>query len=76
MDKHIYYIIIAFILIAMIPLMRHIIGFRILVLRWLKWKSMADFHERNIDRLTLIVRIIFVPIILYLFYLGYTGLTA
>jgi hypothetical protein len=76
MDKHIYYIIIAFIMVAMIPLMRQIIGFRILVLRWLKWKSMADIHERNIDRLTLIVRIIFVPIILYLFYLGYTGLTA
>ena len=73
MEKQMYYIIIAIILAAMIPLMPKIIRIRIAILRWLRFKRIADWNERHFSRLVPIVRILFVPVIIYLLYLGFRG---
>jgi len=74
MDKHIWYLIVAVVMIAFLPMVRNMIRMRIIVLRWLRWKWLADFHEHNIDRLVPIARLIMSAIAIVLIILAFGGL--
>ena len=71
MDKHIWYLIVAIVMIAFLALVRNMIRMRIIVLRWLRWKWLADFHENNIDRLVPVARIMMTAIAMILIVLAF-----
>ncbi len=69
MEDRFYYIIIAAVLMIQLPIMPKIIRIRIAILRWLRLRWFADFHERHFNRLVPIVRVILGAIIVVLVYL-------
>ncbi len=73
MTKPTLYIIVAFLIMAMVPLVPKMIALRTTVLQGLHLRSFADWHNRNARTLTLIVRGIFVAIAVVLLIIGLTG---
>lgn len=71
MDKRSWYLLVAFVLIAFLPLVRHLIRMRIIILKWMRWKWLADFNERHFDRLVLISRIILIAIAMILIIIAF-----
>ncbi len=55
-------IIVAIVLILMTPIVPNMVRLRVKFLRWIKWNSIAAWHERNIKALTLVGLIIMVVI--------------
>lgn len=70
MSERIYYLAVAIIMIVCLPLVPNLLRLRIIILRWLRLKWFADFHARHFDRFVLVVRIIMVPIIIFLIVRG------
>ncbi|MCJ7681439.1 MAG: hypothetical protein MUP70_11985 [Candidatus Aminicenantes bacterium] len=67
------YLFLAVIALIMIPVAPQIVAFRVKVLKWLGWKSMADFTEqgfRNIVKVLLISMLV-IAVILFLFGLSF-----
>ena len=73
MTKPTLYIIIAFLIMALVPLVPKMISLRTRVLYGLHLRSFANWHNRNARALTLIVRGIFVAIAVVLLITGLTG---
>ena len=66
-------IVMAFLIMALVPLVPKMISLRTRVLHGLHLRSFADWHDRNARTLTLIVRGIFVAIAVVLLVTGLTG---
>jgi hypothetical protein len=63
----------AFILIILLFVVPKLMRIRIRLLRWLRLRWFADFHERHIVGITLIARIIMVAVIIYLLARAFGG---
>jgi len=59
-------IVAALIILVMTPLVPHMIKVRIIVLRFLRLSTFANFHETYFDRLVVIVRVMLVILALAL----------
>ncbi|MHC4500989.1 MAG: hypothetical protein ACYS21_17960 [Planctomycetota bacterium] len=73
MKESVYYFIVAAVLLALIPIVPKMIAFRIRVLHFLRWKSLASWHERNFRGFVIGVRLIMVAIALTLIIVASTG---
>jgi len=60
-------------LLGLAPLVPKMLELRIRVLRFLRWNSLANWHETNFRRLVVIVRMLFVAMALTLLVLDLTG---
>ena len=58
MGLRLFFIVIAVIMIILIPIAPSMIKLRIAVFRKLKWNGLADFHEKNINQLVIVVRVV------------------
>ncbi|MBU8933975.1 MAG: hypothetical protein KOO62_08195 [candidate division Zixibacteria bacterium] len=74
MSETIYYFIIAAILVALIPIVPKFLCLRIKILRFLRWKSLADWHARHFGGLVIAVRAIMGVIAIVVLILGIKGL--
>ena len=63
----------AFLIIGLVPLVPKMIELRTMVLRWLRLRRFADWHERHARPLTLVVRVIFAAFGIVLLVAGLTG---
>ena len=73
MGLRLFFIVIAVLLIVLIPIAPRMIRLRIAVFRKLKWNGLADFHEKNIDQLVIVVRVVMALIIALLVFLILRG---
>jgi hypothetical protein len=73
MDERLTLLIIAFALVILFIVMPYIIRMRIAILRWLRWKWLADFHERHMKGIVLAVRVILVVIAIVLIVHAFGG---
>jgi hypothetical protein len=74
MEKQVYYLIIAGIITAMIPLVPQIIKFRILVLRKLHINWLANSHETHFPVWVTVIRVILGVIATLMAIVGVSGL--
>lgn len=58
MGLRVFFIVIVVIMIILIPIAPSMIRLRIAVFRKLKWNGLADFHEKNINQLVIVVRVV------------------
>jgi len=73
MELRLFLIVIAAIMIVLIPIVPKMIGLRIAVFRKLKWNGLANFHEKHLDQLVLVVRVILAIIVALLVFLILRG---
>ena len=66
MEERLFFLIVAFLMIILIPLVPRMIEFSIKVLRMLKWEGLANLYGKHFKQLVTIVRIMMAPIIIYL----------
>ena len=66
MEKRLFLLIVALLMIILIPLVPRMIEFSIKVLRMLKWEGLANLYGKHFKQLVTIVRIMMAPIIIYL----------
>jgi hypothetical protein len=45
---------------ALLPIVPQMVEFRIRVLHWIGWKSMAELHQNAFDRIVVVVRVVLV----------------
>ena len=45
---------------TLLPIVPQMVEFRIRVLHWIGWKSMAELHQNAFDRIVLVVRAVLV----------------
>jgi hypothetical protein len=64
MNEEIYYLILAALMLALIPIVPQMIRLRIAVLRVLHWNWLADVHEKDFGGWVAVVRIIMAAIAL------------
>ncbi|MDX9858746.1 MAG: hypothetical protein RBT76_13225 [candidate division Zixibacteria bacterium] len=57
MTKATYLTIVGLLILALVPVVPNILNLRIRVLRFLRWNSLADWHERHVAGLIVGVRI-------------------
>ena len=74
MDKNTYFLIVAGIIALIIPIVPKVLQLRILVLRKLRLKSLADWHERGSAGIILTARIILAALAIYLAIYGLWGI--
>jgi len=74
MGEHVYYILVAAILVAMLPLVPKMIALRTRVLYALHLKSLACWHERNSGTLVVVVRLILATIAAVLVVLAFASM--
>lgn len=58
MGLRLFFVVIAVIMIVLIPIAPRMIRLRIAVFRKLKWNGLADWHEKNINQLVIVVRVV------------------
>lgn len=73
MAEHVYYIVVATILVAMLPLVPRMIALRTRVLHALRLRSLAGWHDRNASTLVVVVRLILAAIAVVLVVLAFAG---
>ncbi len=73
MSETIYYFVLAAILLALVPIVPQMIRLRIKFLNFLRWRSLADWHQRHFRGFVLAARIVMASIAVVLFILGITG---
>jgi len=72
-EERLYYAIVAAIMIVLLPIVPKMVRVRIAVLRWLRWKWMADLHEKGFNPIVAVVRVVMACIAAYLFFLAIGG---
>lgn len=73
MKESVYYFLVAAVLLALIPIVPKMITLRIRVLRFLRWKTLASWHERNFRGFVIGVRLTMAVIALTLITIASTG---
>lgn len=73
MAEHVYYILVATILVALLPLVPKMIAMRTRVLHILRLKCLAGWHERNAGTLVVVVRVIFTALAVVMAVLAYAS---
>ena len=58
MGLRLFFVVIAVIMIVLIPIAPRMIRLRIAVFRKLKLNGLADWHEKNINQLVIVVRVV------------------
>ena len=71
MEERLFFLIVAFLMIILIPLVPRMIEFSIKVLRMLNWKGLADLYGKNFRQLVTILRIMLALIIIILMVLSF-----
>lgn len=65
------YLIIGLICLVLVFIVPQMIALRVKILNWLKLRRLAAWHERHIQGLSIIIRIILLALAIYMFYLAF-----
>ncbi|MFH1700716.1 MAG: hypothetical protein ABIE07_09035 [Candidatus Zixiibacteriota bacterium] len=71
MEINLEYIVVAIVLAILIPLVPYIVNFRIRILKWMRLKSPANWHEKGFKAIVITIRCVLFMMAIYLFLLGF-----